>query len=87
MPFEPIDTGFEPSGARAVALDAAMRARLADSVAAIRDAAAGCGAPVPGDFDLALAKLRSEPANPALFALYHDMAVFASQDDLASAGP
>jgi HEXXH motif-containing protein len=82
----PAETLFAPSVDRAAALDAWVRARLADSVEIIANALRDSGCETGLDsVGAALAETRRGPVSPGLFAIYHDLAVAAGEDDAARA--
>lgn len=81
--FRPLD--LTPDPARAAALDARMRTRLADSLRYIRDQAKGqLDFPDPG-FDRLLARLGKGPVSSSVFAIYYDLVLAISQDALDEA--
>jgi HEXXH motif-containing protein len=81
----PVEALFVSSAGRAAALDRRMRARLADSVAIIANALRECGCETGLAPGRALAEVRRRPVSPGLFAIYHDLATAAGEDDPARA--
>ena len=66
---------FRPSAARAWSVDRAVRARTAESLAALGQ---GLSAQIPGrltGIERLISALRSGPVRPAVFALYSDLAL------------
>ncbi len=81
--FTPLD--LTPNPARAAALDARMRERLADSLRYIRSQSVDhLGFPEPA-FDRLLARLAEGPVGSSVFAVYYDLVLAIGQDDLAEA--